>query len=127
MMGKNGSLIALEGRMFLSNQSEPLPNPGLAERRSPRIPLVIPITVSGVHPATGIPFKAFGKTLVVNQHGALINTISGLRSGVQLCITVESSGKSVGARVVWDAPQDEGRYGIELEAPGNPWGVFPGD
>jgi hypothetical protein len=113
--------------MLLSSQSEPLSEPGLASRRSSRIPLVIPILVAGVHPETGVRFEAFGKTLVVNRHGALISAIPGLRFGMHLCITVETSGKSVWARVVWDAPEREGRYGVELEAPENPWGISPDD
>ena len=113
--------------MLLSSQSEPLSEPGLASRRSSRIPLVIPILVAGVHPETGVRFEALGKTLVVNQHGALISTISALMVGMRLCITVETSGKSVWARVVWDTAQNEGRYGIELDTPDNPWGISPDD
>ena len=105
--------------MLLSNQSEPLPNPGLVARRSSRISLVIQIVVAGVHPETGVLFQSIGKTLVVNKHGALISTIPGLQSGMWLCITVATSGKSARARVVWDIPQSEGRYGIELETPEN--------
>ena len=112
--------------MLLPNQSVPAPNSGLEARRSSRITLVIPIVVAGIHPQTGIYFQAIGKTLVVNKHGALISTIPGLRAGMRLCITVASNGKSAAARVVWDSPQSEGRYGIELETSENPWGVlFP--
>jgi hypothetical protein len=112
--------------MLLSNQSEPLPNPAVEIRRSSRIPLVIRIVVAGIHPETGVLFQAVGETLVVNKHGALIRTITGLQSGMRLCITVATSGKSAWARVVWDSPRSEGRYGIELEAPENPWGIlFP--
>jgi hypothetical protein len=110
--------------MLLSTQFEPLPSPGVDNRRSSRIPLVIRIVVAGIHPDTGVCFQAIGKTLVVNKHGALINTIPGLQSGMRLCITVATTGKSAGAHVVWDTPGSEGRYGIELETPENPWGVF---
>ena len=108
-------------------KSESVPNPGIQNRRSSRVPLVIPISIAGVHPDTGVRFEAFGETLVVNRHGALISAIPGLRFGMHLCITVETSGKSVWARVVWDAPEREGRYGVELEAPENPWGISPDD
>jgi len=112
--------------MLLSSQSEPLPDPGIGNRRSLRIPLVIRIVVAGIHPETGVCFQAIGETLVVNKQGALIRTIPGLQSGMRLCITVATSGKSARARVVWDSPRSEGRYGIELEASGNPWGIsFP--
>ena len=53
-------------------KSESVPNPGIQNRRSSRVPLVIPISIAGVHPDTGVRFEAFGKTLVVNQHGALL-------------------------------------------------------
>jgi len=110
--------------MLLSNQSEPLPNPGLVARRSSRISLVIQIVVAGVHPETGVLFQSIGKTLVVNKHGALISTIPGLQDGMRLCITVVTSGKSAAARVVWDGPRSEGRYGIELETPEDFWEIF---
>jgi len=110
--------------MLLSNQSAPLPNSSFVARRSPRILLVIQIVVAGIHPETGIYFQAVGETLVVNKHGALIRTIPGLKSGMRLCITVTTSGKSAAARVVWDSPQSEGRYGIELDTPENPWEIF---
>jgi hypothetical protein len=116
---KMGNLLHSEGCLFLSNQSEPLPNPGIEVRRSSRIPLVIRIVVAGIHPETRLYFQAVGNTLVVNRHGALISTIPGLQSGMWLCITVATSGKSARARVVWDIPQSEGRYGIELETPEN--------
>jgi hypothetical protein len=113
--------------MLLSSQSESLPNPGVQDRRSSRVPLVITILIAGIHPDAGVRFEAWGETLVVNQHGALISTISGLKAGMRLCVTVETSGKSVWARVVWDAAHNEGRYGIELDTPDNPWGISPGD
>ena len=110
--------------MLLLSQSVPLPNPGLGNRRSSRIPLVIRIVVAGIHPETGAHFEVVGETLVVNKHGALIRTIPGLRSGMRIRITVPTSGTSAGARVVWDSPESEGRYGIELETPVNLWGIF---
>jgi hypothetical protein len=113
--------------MLLSRQSESVPNPGIQDRRSSRVPLVIPISIAGIHPDTSVRFEALGKTLVVNRHGALISTISALMVGMRLCITVETSGKSVWARVVWDTAQNEGRYGIELDTPDNLWGISPDD
>jgi len=110
--------------MHLSNQSEPLPNHCGEARRSSRISLVIRIVIAGILPETGALFQAVGETLVVNKHGALIRTVPGLKAGMRLCITVPSSGKSDGARIVWDSPQSEGRYGIELETPENLWDCF---
>ena len=110
--------------MLLSSQSEPLPNPGLVNRRSSRISLEIQILVSGIHNETGIRFEAVGRTLVVNKHGALISIIPGLTAGMRLCITVATGGKSAWAKVVWDSARSEGRYGIELETPENLWEMF---
>jgi hypothetical protein len=110
--------------MLLSRQSELLPNPGVENRRSSRISREIQISISGIHPETGAHFQAVGKTLVVNKHGALISTIPGLKSGMQLCITVAASGKSAGAQVVWDGARGDGRYGIELETPDNLWDIM---
>ena len=110
--------------MLLSSQFELLPDTGLEARRSSRIPLVIQILVAGKHPETGVLFQTAGKTLIVNKHGALISTIPGLKAGMRLCITVVASGKSAWAQVVWDSPQSEGRYGIELETPTNLWEIY---
>ena len=110
--------------MLLSSQTVLAPNPGSETRRSSRISLAIRIVIAGIHPDTGALFQVFGETLVVNKHGALIRTVPGLKAGMQLCVTVVSNGKSAAARVVWDSPQSEGRYGIELEVPENPWGAF---
>lgn len=113
-----------EWHMLLSSQSEPLPNPGLVNRRSSRISLEIQILVAGIHNETGVRFEAVGKTLVVNKHGALISTIPGLKAGMRLCITVANVGKSAWAKVVWDSARPDGRYGIELETPENLWKMF---
>ena len=121
-----GNLLHSEGCLFLSNQSEPLPEPAVGDRRSSRIPLVIRIVVAGIHPETRLYFQAVGNTLVVNRHGALISTIPGLQSGMRLNVTVVTNGKSVRARVIWDSARSEGRYGIELETPENLWKIlFP--
>jgi hypothetical protein len=52
-------------------KSESVPNPGIQNRRSSRVPLVIPISIAGVHPDTGVRFEAFGETLVVNRQRCL--------------------------------------------------------
>ena len=93
-------------------------------RRSSRIPLSLRIGVSGVHPQSGVRFEATGLTLGVNKHGALIRTIPGLPAGMILRITVTGTSRSANARIIWDVPQSEGRYGIQLETPENLWGVF---
>jgi len=98
------------------------------QRRSSRLLLALPITVSGVDPENHTIFRLPGDTIVVNQHGALIRTTGDLIEGEEIMVTVASTGQSGRARVVWSGFAYEGKYGIELEAPGNLWGVhFPPD
>lgn len=95
-------------------------------RRSARVLFSVRIVISGTNPETGVCFEAPGNTLVVNKHGALIQTIEGLSQGMQIIVTVPSVKQSAQARVVWANSTAEGRYGIELESPCNLWGVqFP--
>lgn len=110
--------------MLSASQFESLTAPGIENRRSPRIPLSIQILVAGIDPQSGSPFEATGTTLVVNKHGALIRTIPGLQAGMSIRITIAADGKSAKARIVWDSPQSEGRYGVELETPDGLWPPF---
>ena len=95
-------------------------------RRSSRIMLSVPILISGTQREDGSRFEAPGDTLVVNQHGALIRTDFGLAPGMNITVSVPCEGRSGRARVVWISPASKDKYGIELEAPYNLWGVeFP--
>jgi hypothetical protein len=93
-------------------------------RRSSRIAVSTRLVVSGVFPNDGSSFTANGMTIVVNKHGALIQTEARLRLGMQVVVIVTRTREFETARVVWSSPQFEGHYGIKLEVPRNIWGVY---
>ena len=62
--------------------------------------------------------------MVVNKHGALIQTEAGLRLGMQVIVIVVRTREFATAQVVWSSPQFEGQYGIKLEEPRNIWGEY---
>jgi hypothetical protein len=108
--------------------SEPMAWARANERRSSRLLLSVRIVVSGTNPENGKDFEVAGKTLVVNKHGALIQTMGGLKRGMAILVTVPSRDQSAWAHIVWANPADEGKYGIEFETSQNVWGVhFPPD
>jgi hypothetical protein len=99
--------------------------PKLEQRRqSSRIDASVQLVVSGIFPNDGSSFTANGMTIVVNKHGALIQTEVGLRLGMQVAVIVVRTREAGTARVVWSSPQFEGHYGIKLEEPRNIWGVY---
>ncbi|HWR17816.1 MAG TPA: PilZ domain-containing protein [Terriglobales bacterium] len=87
-------------------------------RRSTRVPLQVSIEVEGDF---GHPLK--GTTAVVNLHGALIMIVDPLPVGSHIKVTVYITSKSALARVVYVAPDNPLKVGIELEKPQNIWGV----
>jgi hypothetical protein len=64
-----------------------------------------------------------GETIVVNLHGSLISTASGLSVGMRISIHVYLTDKRATARVVYLDPRNPLRCGIELDEPRNIWGV----
>jgi hypothetical protein len=95
--------------------SDPTP-PGSAARRSTRIPTDVLVEVQGEG------FAYAGETLTVNRHGALVRTSAPLNLGDRLTIHVPQTGKSTNGSVVF-ADYQLSRFGIELDAPENIWGV----
>jgi PilZ domain len=88
-------------------------------RRSSRVPLKVVITVEdGAERRT-----CEGETIVVNLHGALIATASGLSIGTRVSIHAYLTDKHAGARVVYVDPKNPLHFGIELDEPRNIWGV----
>jgi hypothetical protein len=83
------------------------------KRRSVRVLFPVRIVVSGTNPQTGVSFRALGTTLVVNKHGALIQTVEGLPEGMGISVTVPSRNQSARARIVWTDGTVEGKYGID--------------
>jgi hypothetical protein len=72
-----------------------------------------------------VQFKA--ETVNVNREGAKIRTPVQLEVGLRVRVAVLEPYRFAHARVVWANP-DSREYGIELEHPGNFWGIcFPPD
>jgi len=88
-------------------------------RRSTRVPLKVVITVEGGAQS----LRCEGETIVVNLHGALISTATGLSVGMRISIHVYLTDKRATARVVYVDPRNPLRCGIELDEPRNIWGV----
>ena len=85
-------------------------------RRSTRVPLRATIAIEG-----GAECEAV--TIVVNLHGALLETAIGLRAGTRISIRVHVTDKRSAGRVVYVDPENPLHCGIELEKPRNIWGV----
>lgn len=88
-------------------------------RRSTRVPLKIDIKVEGGPKS----LTCEGETIVVNLHGALISTATGLKVGMKISIHVFLTDKRAAARVVYVNPENPLNCGIELDQPRNIWGV----
>ena len=96
------------------------PNPVDREsRRSTRVRLKVRIEALGVSE----PLTCEGETFVVNLHGALILTAVALRVGMKIGIHVLLTGKRAIADVVYVDPEQPRHCGINLEKPGNIWGL----
>ena len=88
-------------------------------RRSTRVRLKVRIEALGVSD----PLTCEGETLVVNLHGALILTAVALRVGMKIGIHVLLTDKRAIADVVYVDPEQPRHCGINLERPGNIWGM----
>ena len=88
-------------------------------RRSTRVPLKVTVEVKG----RGYGFKCIGETVNVSLHGALIQTHAALRADEPISIYVHWSRKRAAARTVYISSENPLMCGIELEQPGNIWGV----
>jgi hypothetical protein len=105
--------------------------PGPEGRRSTRLPIAIPITISGKD-ASGASFRENVHTLVVNTHGAKVITCHELTLGVEILIENPALVRSVRANVVWvgKKPGPSGLFevGVQLLQAQNIWGIgFPPD
>ena len=94
-------------------------------RRSTRVRLKVRIELLGVSD----PLTCEGETFIVNLHGALILTAVAMRVGMEIGIHVLLTDKRAIADVVYVDPEQPRHCGINLETPGNIWGVSlpPGD
>ncbi|HVZ59663.1 MAG TPA: PilZ domain-containing protein [Terriglobales bacterium] len=99
-------------------------NPRL-KRRTQRVMFRLPLVVSVKGKESHTHFQA--ETMDVNREGAKIRSEAPLEMGFQIRIAVLEPYRSAKASVVWISPKGN-EYGIELENPGNFWGIaFPPD
>lgn len=111
-------------------KAQPLKEPA-SHRRSTRLTLSVPITLSGVD-ALQQPFQEQTHTILVNKHGAKVTTRHELAVNSTVHVHNSRLGRKAQARVVVidkrRSPSDPFEVGIALEEPGNIWGVeFPPD
>lgn len=109
-----------------------IPNSHAVKRRSARVQLKIRLSIE-----TGDVTVLDGETTTVSKHGARIRVIQDeqgmapskhrrLTHGERLRVTVCRGQEQQQARVVWLDKRSDLHYGIELDDPGNFWGVnFP--
>lgn len=104
---------------------------GASRRRSTRLAIAIPITISGKDTG-GHTFKENSRTVVINKHGAKILTFHQLAIGSEVMIENRALGRTAKATAVWvgDRPssKDAMEVGIQLFNAENIWGIeFPPD
>ncbi len=100
-------------------------------RRSTRLPISIPIVITGVD-AEGIQFSESVRTLIVNKHGGKILTARHLVRGTEVEIENRALGVSAKATVAWlnekHQTGDLHHVGLQLLEALNIWGIaFPPD
>lgn len=88
-------------------------------RRSTRVSVKVAIEIEG----RSEPLICEGVTVVVNLHGALISTSLAMVVGMRISIHVILTDKRAKASVVYLDPKDALRCGVELDQPGNIWGI----
>lgn len=118
-------------RMAASLKQSKTEAQGAARRRSTRLAITIPITVSGKDSA-GHTFKENSRTVVISKHGAKILTVHQLGMGAEVVIENRALGRTARATVVCLAdrpsPKDPMEVGIQLLHAENIWGIeFPPD
>ena len=97
---------------------------GLALRRSSRVPITVPIRVTGLEPDAH--FSEMGETLVVNAHGCALRFPMRLDEGSALRL-YNRGGRQAVAYVVVCQPMDSNgqswRVGAKFDRPQNFWGL----
>jgi len=97
-----------------------------AGRRSTRISIAIPITISGKD-ANGRPFKENTRTIILNKHGAKIVTVHQLALGAEVLLENRALGRTAKTTVAWlgDRPtaREPAELGIQLVEAENIWGI----
>ncbi len=97
-----------------------------AGRRSTRISIAIPITISGKD-ASGRPFKENTRTIILNKHGAKIVTVHQLALGAEVMLENRALGRTAKTTVAWLGDRQSSRepteVGIQLIEAENIWGI----
>src|SRR5271169_4228571 len=107
------------------------------KRRSTRIVQAVPLTVTGVD-ALGRPFQERTSSLIINCHGCRYQSKHYVLKNMWVTFEVPHNeagreARSVRARITWiqrpRTVRELFQIGIELEVPGNVWGIAfpPGD
>ena len=93
-------------------------------RRSSRVPMTLPILVTGVEPDSA--FSEMCETLVVSAHGCALHSSTRLEAGAPVHFQ-SKQGRRTEAHIVDCQPINSGRQGWQLAArldqPGNFWGL----
>ena len=101
--------------------------PDANRRRSQRVMLSMPITVSGK--TTQGPFSVDTYTMVVNAHGALVGLKALVAKGQTVRLKRATDPEELECQVIWVGPSAEGKTqcGLEFTKPSPKfWGVsFP--
>ena len=102
---------------------------GAAGRRSTRVPIAIPVMLSG-QDTSGKNFQESTRTLVINKQGAKVLTKYKLALGAELAVENRALGQITKANVVWlgkpPGPNEPAELGIQLIKAENFWGIdFP--
>jgi hypothetical protein len=98
----------------------------VAGRRSTRLAIAIPITLSGKD-ASDRAFKENSRTVIINKQGAKIVTFHQLALGSEVMVENRALGRSAKATVVWlgdrKSSKDPQEVGVQLFEAQNIWGI----
>jgi hypothetical protein len=96
-----------------------------AIRRSTRLPLEVPVRVTSLNPADS--FSEQCNTTLVNAHGCGLISPNAITLGIQVRLEIVSAKRHTTARVAEVVPlggdPETWLVGLELEVPGNFWGI----
>src|SRR3984893_11422517 len=96
-----------------------------AIRRSTRLPLEVPVLLTSLNPA--VTFSEQCNTTLVNAHGCGLIVPRALAHGIQVQLEIVSAKRHTTARVAEVVPlggdPETWLVGLELEVPGNFWGI----
>lgn len=88
--------------------------PEAHRRRSQRVMLSVPVTLTGK--SSDGPFTEEAQTMVINAHGALVGLKAKVAKGQTLRIRTRMAPEEQDCNVIWVGPAAEGKtqYGIEF-------------